>query len=145
MTMAKKAFTFEIEGIDKLLKAIDKLSDKTKQDVNAAIENFVKDVNNQQVRSTPVDTGDLRRSNIFHRDPTVDIGWVLENPKDYAAFVEFGTGASVHVPEGLADYAQQFKGKGIKEVNLPARPFFFTPFLNGRKKLIEDIKKAIKK
>jgi phage gpG-like protein len=51
--------------------------------------------------------------------------------------VEFGTGRLVDLQHltklGFpASYAMQFKGKGIKKVNLPARPFFFT---NLRKEL----------
>jgi len=43
----------------------------------------------------------------------------------YAAYVEFGTGGFVDVPSGLEDYAIQFKGKGIKQVNLIPRPYLF--------------------
>jgi hypothetical protein len=45
-------------------------------------------------------------------------------------------------------YAAQFKGKGIREVNLPARPFFFSSARIGFKNLLNrlngEIKKAIK-
>jgi hypothetical protein len=49
------------------------------------------------------------------------------------------------IPES---YAAQFKGKGIREVNLPARPFFFSSARIGFKNLLNrlngEIKKAIK-
>lgn len=43
----------------------------------------------------------------------------------YSPYVEFGTGGKVNVPQGLEDYAIQFKGNDIKQVNLPPRPFLF--------------------
>ena len=43
----------------------------------------------------------------------------------YAPYVEFGTGKGVSVPNELAEYAIQFKGKGIRKVNNRAQPYFF--------------------
>ena len=53
----------------------------------------------------------------------------------YSPYVEFGTGGSVDLNDMLqlgipASYAAQFKGKGIRDVNLPARPFFFSSGAN---------------
>jgi HK97 gp10 family phage protein len=71
----------------------------------------------------------------------------------YAPYVEFGTGGSVDLDDMLqlgipASYAAQFKGKGIRDVNLPARPFFFSSGRIGFKNLLNrlngEIKKAIK-
>ena len=59
--------------------------------------------------------------------------------------MEFGTGALVNVPAGLEDYAIQFKGKGIKQVNLPARPFLFNSFFEEKQSLLDNIKKVIAK
>ena len=70
-------------------------------------------------------------------------GVTIVAAKKYAAFVEFGTGALVNVPAGLEDYAIQFKGKGIKQVNLPARPFLFNSFFEEKKSLIDNIKKVL--
>lgn len=49
---------------------------------------------------------------------------------EYAPYVEFGTGGRVNLSHltalGIpASYAAQFKGRGIKKINLPARPFLF--------------------
>jgi hypothetical protein len=49
----------------------------------------------------------------------------------YAPFVEFGTGGEVVVPSGWEDFAMQFKGKGIRTVNLPARPYLLPAFEKG--------------
>ena len=43
-----------------------------------------------------------------------------------------------------ASYAQQFKGKGIKEVNLPARPYFFSSAREGLNDLFMRLKKQLR-
>jgi phage gpG-like protein len=68
----------------------------------------------------------------------------------YAPYVEYGTGRLVNLSEmeelGIpASYAAQFKGKGIKEVNLPARPFFFSSLRIALAKGMIDINNRIKK
>jgi hypothetical protein len=72
---------------------------------------------------------------------------------NYAPYVEFGTGGSVDLTDmtelGIPEsYAAQFKGKGIRDVNLPARPFFFSSARIGFKNLLNrlngEIQKAIK-
>lgn len=76
----------------------------------------------------------------------------VEAGKKYAPYVEFGTGEKVDLTDmqklGIPDsYALQFKGKGIKEINLPARPFLFPSarieFLNLLKRIQERFKEII--
>ena len=81
------------------------------------------------------DTGNLRNQTGFERQNENTV--VIFSRAPYAPYVEFGTGRLVDLQHltklGFpASYAMQFKGKGIKKVNLPARPFFFT---NLRKEL----------
>jgi phage gpG-like protein len=64
-------------------------------------------------------------------------------PVSYAPYVEFGTGTKVNVPKGLEDYASQFKGKGIKQVNLSARPFLFPAVEKNSKTFFERVKKLL--
>lgn len=63
----------------------------------------------------------------------------------YAPYVEFGTGGLVNVPRGLEEYAMQFKGRGIKQVNLPARPFMYPAFRIERPKIAKLVKDACSK
>lgn len=81
-------------------------------------------------------TGNLRLQTGFERQNENTV--VVFSKAPYAPYVEFGTGRKVDLSHltklGFpASYAAQFKGRGLKEVNLPARPFFFT---NVRKELI---------
>lgn len=64
--------------------------------------------------------------------------------------MEFGTGAKVdlkHLQElGIPDsYAAQFKGKGIREVNLRPQPFLFPAALRGWNNLKTDLQDILKR
>lgn len=101
-------------------------------------------------RAAPVDKGALKQSISTQRSgKSVNIVAAA----NYAPYVEFGTGGSVDLTDmtqlGIPEsYAAQFKGKGIREVNLPARPFFFSSARIGFKNLLNrlngEIQKAIK-
>ena len=92
-------------------------------------------------RSAPKDTGALQQSISFGaRGKQVQV--VAD--KIYAPYVEFGTGGKVKLDDMLelgipSSYAMQFKGKGIREVNLPARPFFFSSARVGFKNLYKRV------
>lgn len=101
-------------------------------------------------RSSPVDNGALKQSISAQRSgKSINVVAAAH----YAPYVEFGTGGRVNLTDmtelGIPpSYAAQFKGKGIREVNLPARPFFFSSARIGFKNLLNrlngEIKKAIK-
>ena len=101
-------------------------------------------------RAAPVDKGALKQS-ISTQKSGKSVNVVAA--ANYAPYVEFGTGGSVDLTDmtqlGIPEsYAAQFKGKGIREVNLPARPFFFSSARIGFKNLLNrlngEIQKAIK-
>jgi len=101
-------------------------------------------------RAAPVDKGALKQSISTQRSgKSVNVVAAA----NYAPYVEFGTGGRVDLTDmtelGIPEsYAAQFKGKGIKDVNLPARPFFFSSARIGFKNLLNrlngEIQKAIK-
>ena len=88
----------------------------------------------------PVDNGFLRRSlNVKYRPD--NLGLVFGAGVHYAPYKEWGTGEMVSVPPHLRDYAMQFKGKGIRQVNLRPKPFFFSSYERVYKAFIKDIRK----
>ncbi len=101
-------------------------------------------------RSAPVDNGALKQSISAQRSgKSINVVAAAH----YAPYVEFGTGGRVDLTDmtqlGIPQsYAAQFKGKGIRDINLPARPFFFSSARIGFKNLLNrlngEIKKAIK-
>lgn len=61
----------------------------------------------------------------------------------YAPYVEFGTGILVNVPSDLTDYAMQFKGKGVRQVNNPSQPYLYPAFNINKEKLTKQLNKKM--
>lgn len=133
---------FKISGLKKLQDKLGNMSKKLVLAVDGEISDTVTEINREQVNLAPINDGQLRQHIAFNRNKEMD--WSIFSNMPYSAYVEFGTGKLVDVPAGLEDYAIQFKGKGINQVNLPARPFFFTPYLTKKDDLIKNIRTAIK-
>jgi len=97
----------------------------------------------------PVDHGFLRSSIKAARLGSAS--WKVVAQKFYAAYMEFGTGTTVEIPQGLEAYAKQFMApRPVKmEVNIPARPFFFPAYRKGvadlQVALAAEIKRATQK
>ena len=135
------AFSFSLEGADKVLANLSKLPKSIQDRIDAEIEDTVRNIEGKAVRRAPADMGALRQG--IGVDKIGKMAWSVSSSKDYSAYIEFGTGTFVNVPSGLEEYAMQFKGKGIRQVNLPARPFFFPAYFEEKKRLIEDLKKYL--
>jgi len=71
-----------------------------------------------------VDTGRLLNSISFKKDQFLSYQFVAQI--DYAAYIEFGTGRQgFKLPEkpSWVKLADKFKGNGIKNINMPPRPY----------------------
>lgn len=103
-------------------------------------------VTNAQLRVTnnnSVDNGQLRLS---IGKTTARVGYnrsFFFSNAPYAAYVEFGTGDGVRIPNGYSDLATPFKGKGIRIRNYPARPFFIPSYLEGVQQYRKDLRKVL--
>jgi HK97 gp10 family phage protein len=71
--------------------------------------------------NAPVKFG-YHRQNIGHETSRSGLGTKVFANAKYAPYLEFGTGGSIMIPSGFDDLALQFKGNGVKTINLPARP-----------------------
>lgn len=108
------------------------------------------DIARKAKQAAPVDKGTLKQSiRTELKGKTVEV----IAGAHYAPYIEFGTGGQVKLDDMLelgipASYAEQFRGKGLKDVNLPARPFFFSSARVGLKNLLvrlnNELNKAIK-
>jgi hypothetical protein len=61
----------------------------------------------------------------------------------YAAYVEFGTGSGVRIPNGFSEMAAPFKGKGIRRRDYGAKPFFIPSYLEGIQQYPKTLKKVL--
>lgn len=132
--------SIKVKGIQKALKAFSNYSDSKNKQLEAAVQRATINIDRKAKQNAPVDTGRLRGS--IHRTSNKLSGVVFTNV-EYAPYIEFGTGSMVDVPEGLEDYAMQFKGDGKRQVNMPAQPFLFPAWEAVRPEYIREIKKIL--
>lgn len=136
-----KGFTIELDGLQETLNRLSKAADDIAKEVDDEIAAGVRLMEKSAKRLAPVDTGRLRSSISVSR--VQFLNWELVAQVNYAAYVEFGTGGLVDVPAGLEQYALQFKGKGIRQVNMMARPYFFPSIRAYIPEVVKNIKNVL--
>ena len=93
-------------------------------------------------QKSPVDNGTLRNSINWQKEAKLKYNVGTKIP--YAPYMEFGTGGLVDIPTGWETMAAQFKGKGIKQVNILPHPFMYPAFLYGKSIFNKDLEDSIK-
>jgi len=137
--------SFKIEGLDDLIKRMGKLAPKISKEVALEVNASALAIQSKARRAVPVDNGILRNSIQLKEINKGDkIMYTVGSALKYAPYVEFGTGGEVIVPAGYEDFAIQFKGKGIRKVNLRPRPYLIPAFENEIPVLRKNIQNVIK-
>jgi len=138
------AFKPQIKGLDKTIAELKKFGDKAKDTLSLVMEATANDIVDKAVSLVVVDTGKLKQS---IRVVTVnDMNYIVEaggGVAPYAPYIEFGTGGLVSVPKEFDEQARRALGKGIKEVNLPPRPYMYPAYIYGLKRIEENLKTEI--
>lgn len=138
-------FNLKLNGNKAILQKMDKYSDKVREMVSDEIEAATYSTHAKAVsalQSGTTDNGTLVQLTNAQFDRPQMTGKVEAGSK-YAAYVEFGTGGFVDVPEGVEDYAMTFyvNGKGTMRPS----PFLFPAFFAETKKMLEQIRKELVK
>jgi hypothetical protein len=135
-----------LKGMDKLQKAIESKNKALIEGVDNELKATVMEVNAKQVGRAPIDTGKLRQSLNWKKDADLNYSLVSQGMgAEYAPYIEFGTGGLVDIPKGLEAEASKFKGRGIRQMNIKAQPFFFAPFFEEKNNLIKRLQKILDK
>ncbi|MBO9671966.1 MAG: HK97 gp10 family phage protein [Sphingobacteriaceae bacterium] len=133
----------KVKGFDAFVRKLKRLPVDVQREIKERIEDTADLIVMDAGNAAPVDLGYLKNS-IRSFPEQKGFNYVIQVGADYAAYVEFGTGSKVKVPKEVVDYAAQFKGKGERVVNMPARPFFFPAYFKHRNELIRNIKRVLK-
>lgn len=136
----------EIKGLNSVLSNIRKYGKEAEKDIEGVTELVARNIEKNAKNYAPANFGKLGQSIQAVKD--TPLNWKIEAGgviAPYAPFVEFGTGGLVNVPNELKDQAIKFKGKGIKQVNLRARPYLYPALLQGRTEYLEKLKKVLDK
>lgn len=103
------AFKAEIKGLDSLLKKLKQFPKELQEQINEEMEDFCRRVVEKAKTRVPVNVATLAGS--IRYEPITN-GFAIIAGTNYAAFVEFGTGTYVKIPDGITAYASTFQGKG---------------------------------
>jgi len=136
------AFSVNLNGSKEVEGKLNKLS-LIMTDVSNEINASALKIYTDAKREVKVDNSTLRSSIAINPDSKGSLTYSVEARAKYAPYVEFGTGGMVDVPAGYEDFAIQFKGKGIRKVNLRARPFLIPAFEQEKPKLIKRLNDLI--
>ena len=136
----------EIKGLNSVLANLRKYGKEAQKDIEGVTELVARNIEKDAKSRVVANFGKLGQSIQAVKDNPlnwkIEAGGVLA---PYAPFVEFGTGGLVEVPNELKEIAIRFKGKGIRQINLRARPFLYPSLLRGRIEYIDKLKKALSK
>jgi len=135
-----------VRGVNNAISQIRRLGREAILQMEAETEAVARGIELQAKNLAPTDLGKLGQS--IKAEKVTNLRWKIVAGgliAPYAPFVEFGTGAMVSVPEEWKEIAIKFKGKGIKQVNLPARPYMYPAFKEGQRKYLERLKAIIRR
>lgn len=137
-----------IKGLKALLKKLDNLDKDLFDKIDLVVNSNGQEMLLNARKFAPKDTGHLAQTigfaqSIEDKNAGVSSRTVVANAK-YAPYQEFGTGGLVEVPPELQDTAIQFKGKGIRKVNMKPHAFLWPALVLQRPEFIKDLEKLLK-
>jgi len=136
----------EVKGLNSVIANLRKYGKEAEKDIEGVTELVARNIEKNAKTNVVADLGKLGQS--IQAVKETSLNWRIEAGgvlAPYAPFVEFGTGGLVNVPAELKEMAIKFKGKGIKQVNLRARPYLYPALLRGRIEYLEKLKKVLDK
>ena len=147
------SFEINIEGINEYASSLNENAEAFKRNVKALVEVAAKDWVSKAKRSAPKDKGGSGLAGAITYYPEGEteesVGYNIVAQKTYAPYQEWGTIEHVSVPGELAEYAAQFKGRGIrKRGGIRPRSFFFihqNTIIETLRQRIENLKKDFAK
>lgn len=148
-----KGFNIEVsdKAFNNILKKYKNRVDALSYEIDVEMEASVRDMVTMAQQKAPVDNdivnstkGRLRSSISMKKLQPYEYELIAQTK--YAAYHEFGTGANYVVPEykEWQELAAQFKGRGIKQVNIIPRPFMRPAILTYWPKFKERVIQILK-
>lgn len=136
-------------NIGRLLSQIDSFGYDAQRQAVSVINETVNNMVTDAKLKAPVDLNQLRGS---IGKTTARVGFpksIFFSNAPYSAYVEFGTGAKVSIPQGFNELAARYRGKGIRQVDITPQPYFIPAYLQNlpifRKQLQKTLDREVKK
>jgi HK97 gp10 family phage protein len=137
--MAKES----IKGIDQVIKELRKAGKDIEKEIDATTSDIADQISRDAKNFAPANLGKLRQS--IYPSKIKESNYKITARVYYAPFVEFGTGGLVNVPNEWGNYPLQFKGKGIKKIDIRAQPFLYPAWRIGKIDYLDNLKKLLSK
>lgn len=136
----------KIIGVQAFGRSLARYAKKVPEETKNAIVSAGFAVEESAKRDAPVDLGALRASIKCRISDDGLVATITAGDPDapYAPYVEFGTGGNVEIPKGWEDIAEQFKGKGVRQINIKAQPYLIGNFEKEEKALIKSLRELIR-
>ena len=103
-------FSFEVKGLDKLLKVFHELPERAQQELKDELKVTSWEIRDGAKRDAPADESRLKQS--ISTKETAPTAFEVVAQSSYAGYLEFGTKTKAVIPAGLEDIASQLKGPG---------------------------------
>lgn len=131
--------SIEIYGLDGILDKFDSCLDKER--INKALKEACALVERDAIKNAPKDNGELRRS--ITSEVCNGVG-VVFTPKEYAPYIEYGTGLFAEAGDGRKDVPWNYKDdEGNWHTTSGIKPHpFMRPALNENRDSIKQILKG---
>lgn len=135
----------KVKGVSDTIRQINKFGYDAMRLAVAVTNQTAEAITNEAKTRSPVDLGALRQS-IGHTTARIAYNRsVIFATAKYAPYQNWGTGGLVQVTPEFEELAIQFKGKGIKQINIPATGFLTIPYSNHAKEYPKTLKKVYDK
>ena len=136
------ATNVKVEGAQELIKKLKKYGTDAEKKVESITKNIAEEIATDAADNAPANFGKLAQSINASKEYKMLYN-VNVNAVPIGAYVEFGTGAKVDVPDEWKDLAWQFyvNGQGY----LPPTPYLYPAFRKGRDQYEKDLQDLLNK
>ena len=136
------ATNIRVEGAQELIKKLRKYGKDAEDKIESITAITAQEIATYAASNAPVNYGKLRQSINANKEYKMLYN-VNVNAVPIGAYVEFGTGAKVDVPDEWKDLACQFyvNGQGY----LPPTPYLYPAFRKGRDQYEKDLQDLLDK
>lgn len=136
-----------VKGLKELISKIESLRGDLPNKIESVVSANARELERNAKSLAPVDLGTLRRS--IKALGVDDLTWkVVANSNGlapYAAYIEFGTGGMVSVPNELREVANRFRGKGRRKIDMRPQPYMYPSLVKQRQIFLDDLEQILEK
>ena len=134
-------YKVKINGLEAVINSFGKDAKVIRKRTEQIVTTNALEGRNNAVKLAPIRFGKLRQGIAVEKIDALNQSVVSQML--YSPYVEFGTGGLVEVPSEWKELAMEFKGKGIRVVNIEPQPFMYPSWQMVKKQFSKDMIKMV--